>query len=487
MSLTSISDLTSTVTEAEICVLGAGPAGITCAVELSRRGHDVVMLEGGGLEPPDDPELDLYKGVVSGPRNYPLRASRLRYFGGTSGHWGGWCRPLDPIDFEAKPHIPHSGWPITRPDLERWYGPAHEWLQIDQVEYYDERPFPTPSALLPTAHGMRTKYFRFSPPTRFCETYLDAVGESKNLRCVLNATATHFDFDADGTVRLVKARSLDGHSITVEADKFVVALGGIESARFLLGCADQAPTAPWRDLNWLGRGFMDHAGWQMGSIIAKSGLQYRVTGTGAERIMPVLTIDDDVLRNNKLINCCLILQPLARIKGFDKAYGLNSWVGAGAGIDDVDGYRAALIWEPSPCSTSRISLSEKRDALGLRRLDLHWDFNDEDFKMLDASISHINLYLHLSHTGRLKLDKPVNPKNIAGRIGNGWHHMGTTRMSHDEKSGVVDRNCKIHGADNVFVAGSSVFPSVGFSNPTLTITALACRLAAHLSELSNRG
>ena len=129
-----------------------------------------------------------------------------------------------------------------------------------------------------------------------------------------------------------------------------------------------------------------------------------------------------------------------------------------------------------------MSLSDKRDALGMKRLDLYWDFNNTDFDMLDASISHINQYLHLAKAGRLKLDKPVNAKNIAGRIGNGWHHMGTTRMSDHLSAGVVDRHCKVHGSDNVYVAGSSVFPSVGFSNPTLTITALACRLAAHLSE-----
>ena len=123
----------------------------------------------------------------------------------------------------------------------------------------------------------------------------------------------------------------------------------------------------------------------------------------------------------------------------------------------------------------------------MKRLHLHWDFNDTDFHMLDAAISHINQYLHLAKVGRLKLDKPVTTKNIAGRIGNGWHHMGTTRMSDSQNNGVVDRHCKIHGSDNVYVAGSSVFPSVGFSNPTLTITALACRLAAHLSEQSSQG
>lgn len=103
----------------EVCIVGAGPAGITLALELAEKGVDVVLLEGGGMAPPEPEGLDLYRGEVSG-RQYPLRASRLRYFGGTSGHWGGWCRPLDEVDFAAKPNVEFSGWPITRTQLLPW-------------------------------------------------------------------------------------------------------------------------------------------------------------------------------------------------------------------------------------------------------------------------------------------------------------------------------------------------------------------------------
>ncbi len=481
MLFRSIADVPDSTLETDCCVIGAGPAGISCAIELAKLGKAVVLLEGGGLSPPDDEALDLYRGFVKGPRHYPLLPSRLRYFGGTSGHWGGWCRPLDPIDFATKAHIPHSGWPIDHATLSPWYGAAHRWLQIENANYYDEAPPDFVEHLLPPQHGFTTKYFRFSPPTRFGSTYLTSVAEQAALNCVLNATAIKLTCASDGTTTSVKAKSLDGHELNVRATHFVVAMGGIENARFLMSCADQDDSIPWQEVDWLGRGFMDHPGWSVGQILARADLRYRRFGKQPDSVMPVLTIDEAVLKRERLINCCVMLLPVPKISGIDNKYALNPWVTKKGKQADVGGYVASMIWEPSPCRTSRVTLSNQRDGLGVRRLNLHWDFNPSDFEMLDASISHLNRYLHLTHTGRLKLEKPVNKKTTAARIGNGWHHMGTTRMSAEPATGVVDEHCKIHQSPNVYVAGSSVFPSVGFSNPTLTITALSCRLAAHIA------
>jgi choline dehydrogenase-like flavoprotein len=381
----------------------------------------------------------------------------------------------------AKAHIPHSGWPIRHETLFPWYADAHRWLQIDKPEYYEGVAPDFASQLLPSEYGVTTKYFRFSPPTRFGEVYLHDVSEQSQLHCVLNATAVQLSCASDGRATSLTARSLDGEELTVRAEQFVVAMGGIENARFLLACADENKSIPWQTADWLGRGFMDHAGWQVGQVLARADLRYQQFGAQPDLVMPVLAIEEELLATEGLINCCLMLKPVPKITGIDSAYALNPWVTKQQSEDQIGGYRASIIWEPSPCRTSRITLSDRRDSLGVRRLNLHWDFNANDFKMLDASISHLNRYLHLTHSGRLKLEKPVNQKTMTARIGNGWHHMGTTRMSANTETGVVDEHCRIHQSPNVYVAGSSVFPSVGFSNPTLTITALACRLAAHLA------
>ena len=463
----------------EVCILGAGPAGITLALELAEKGVDVVLLEGGGMAPPEPEGLDLYRGEVSG-RQYPLRASRLRYFGGTSGHWGGWCRPLDEVDFAAKPNVEFSGWPITRTQLLPWYGAAHRWLQIDSDEYFTDKPAPFGNALLPETAGVTNRYFRFSPPTRFGAEYQQAISDSKQITCLLGANAAGIERNESGEITAVTARSLSGKTLEVRASATVLAMGGIENARFLLNSEQGGGPAIGNHSDWLGRSFMDHSGWSPGALIAPTGLKYDRFSHEGSPVMPVLSIEDKLLLERDLINCCGRLLPMAFADDIESTYFQNAWFSGSKLLEKVDTYRLQLIFEPSPCRDSRVTLSDDRDAIGLRRTHLHWAFNQADFARLKRSIELFSNYFGVTGLGRLKLTKPVNQQNSTGRIGNGWHHMGTTRMSAQAASGVVDENCRVHDTQNLYVAGSSVFPSVGFSNPTLTIVALACRLAQHL-------
>jgi choline dehydrogenase-like flavoprotein len=479
--LDSLDQLSESVVEADVCVVGAGPAGITLALSLAELGHEVVLLEGGGLAPPGPDELDLYAGKVSG-RQYPLRASRLRYFGGTTGHWGGWCRPLDEIDFASKPHIPFSGWPIGRSELIPWYAQAHEWLEIPASDYFEVQTPPFASNLLPSTLGLITRYFRFSPPTRYGTTYRERVVEHSRIRCYLGANVTALERSGEGRIKSVIAHSLRGKRLEVRPRFVVLGMGGIENARFLLNTDERKDAAIGNHSDWLGRGFMDHPGWSPGTVISQENLAYHQFTHEDHMVMPVLGIADDVLMSEPLVNCCGILHPVSFDDGIEKDYFRNPWVGSLGTAGEVASYRLQLIFEPSPCRESRVEVADERDALGLRRTRLHWTFNDYDFDMLKRSIRLINAYLGQTGTGRLKLTKPVDDSNVRDRIGTGLHHMGTTRMSADPADGVVDADCRVHGFDNLFVAGSSVFPTVGFSNPTLTIVALACRMADTIDQ-----
>lgn len=476
-----LDQLEETVLETDVCIAGAGPAGISLALELADRGHEVLLLEGGGLAPPGAEELDLYKGVVSG-RNYPLQTSRLRYFGGTTGHWGGWCRPLDEVDFKAKPHIPFSGWPLARAELGPWYEEAHKWLEIPTTEYFEDRDPPFSANLLPTTRGLTTRFFRFSPPTRFGLVYRQRIADHPRVRCLLGANATALEHLSGSRVTGLTAVSLEGKKVEVRSRYAVLALGGIENARFLLNTDEEAVAAIGNHSDWLGRGFMDHPGWSPGTVVSQDKLAYQQFTHEGERVMPVLGISDDVLLSERVINCCGIFHPISFDDGIEKSYFGNPWFGGFESTAEISSYRLQLIFEPSPCRESRVSLAAQRDALGLRRTRLHWTFNDYDFEMLDRSIGLINAYLGQTGLGRLRLKKPVNDKTMNGRIGTGLHHMGTTRMSADPADGVVDADCRVHGVDNLFVAGSSVLPTVGFSNPTLTIIALTCRMADRIDE-----
>src|SRR5882762_922857 len=103
----------NTVIEGDLCIIGAGAAGISMALEWINTSYKIILLEGGGFEYEDQMQ-DLYSGKNTGQRYFPMKAIRLHYFGGTTGHWAGFCSPFDPIDFEKREWVAHSGWPITK-------------------------------------------------------------------------------------------------------------------------------------------------------------------------------------------------------------------------------------------------------------------------------------------------------------------------------------------------------------------------------------
>src|SRR5215210_437567 len=128
-----------TVMRADCCVIGSGAAGITIARELARTRASVVLLESGGFD--FDPRTQaLNAGDIVGERLDPvnplrLQDTRLRYFGGTTNHWAGYCRPFEPGDLERRDHVPDSGWPFGRAELDPWYRLAHDVIQIGPFEY----------------------------------------------------------------------------------------------------------------------------------------------------------------------------------------------------------------------------------------------------------------------------------------------------------------------------------------------------------------
>ena len=482
--LAPIDEIPERVFETDVCIAGGGPAGITLALALAKSGTNVVLLEGGGLAPPTPEEKSLYSGASSG-RSYPLSMSRLRYFGGSSGHWGGWVRPLDKIDFARKPHIQHSGWPIDRSDMTEWYNQAHTWLEIPSSEYFEDQEPPFQEKLLSAKHGIVNRFFRFSPPTRYGSRYLEDVTSSKNLTCLLGANLTKLHTQ-NQKIESVTAVSLSGKEIEVRARYTVLATGGIENARILLNTAEHSKDAIGNHSDWLGRNFMDHPGWSPGRVISKSDLSYYRFDYDGVAAMPALGIADEVLMSEKTLNCCGFLHPVGFDKDIQKQYFRNPWFNELRGAEDIASYRLQLIFEPSPTRDSRLTLTNETDSLGIRKVDLHWAIDDSDFDMLARSIDRITEFFGVSGSGRMKLLKPVNNETRKARLGNGMHHMGTTRMSESANDGVVDINCAVHGMENLYIAGSSVFPTAGFSNPTLTIVALSCRMAAHLTQKLDR-
>ena len=180
--------------ETDVCIVGAGAAGITLARAFDNGSTSVFLLESGGFESEAETQ-SLYEGVNTGTivrEDDPyLAGTRVRAFGGTTNVWGGWCAPLNAIDFDRRPGIAHSGWPFSRADLDPWYSRAARVLEIP---HYDEDPVERAAAIGPTlladSERFDTQFFRFSPPTYFGVRYLEGLVRSQKLSVFLHANVT---------------------------------------------------------------------------------------------------------------------------------------------------------------------------------------------------------------------------------------------------------------------------------------------------------
>ena len=267
----------------DVCICGAGVAGITLALHLSRTLR-VALLEGGGLDYSEDSQ-SLYEGQSIGQEYFDLTATRLRYFGGTSNHWAGWCVPLDTHDFERKPYAHLSGWPISRADLDPYLEAAASILDLDAgfAEGASDSPDDIGNAIRPE-HGLRRVGYRWSPPTRFAEKYGAEIRASRNIFCFLNANLVDLTLD-DGLTRLQKAeiRDQSGRAFSVRARLFVLAAGGLETPRILLNCNRQIEKGIGNGRDLVGRYFAEHPNKIVGEFILEDGPRAFLTRNWGER------------------------------------------------------------------------------------------------------------------------------------------------------------------------------------------------------------
>ncbi len=303
--------------ECDLCIIGAGAAGITIARELAGTRLRVCLLESGGLEP-DQATQELTEGESVGLPYYALSATRLRRFGGTTNHWAGTCHPLDEIDFETRPWVRDSGWPLTRSELEPFYRRAHEICQLGPY-HYDPAAWTTARdrALDLDARVLRTGVSLGSPPTRFGRVYRADIEHAGNVRTYLFANAVELEF-APGSERIARVRvaCLTGNRLSVRARCYVLAAGGIENARLLLASDRRRRDGPGDRYDLVGRHFMDHPAVIGGVFLPiprrpALGLYRSARAGGAPRLgFPQPT--PDLQRREGLLNLRVFLEPASR-------------------------------------------------------------------------------------------------------------------------------------------------------------------------------
>jgi choline dehydrogenase-like flavoprotein len=517
--------------EAEVCIIGGGVAGITLALEFGKRGIRTCLLESGGFRP-DRATRDLYRGENIGLPYRFADGSRSRFLGGSSYCWGGECRPLDELDFARRDWVPYSGWPFAKSELQPYYDRSQDVLKIGpnrfDTEFWVAAIGRSDVQRIPlVTNEVVDAVSQFCPFLQFGRFHRNDLAESKDVTVFLYANVIDIETDADGQkVKSVKVATLTGRTAQVMARVFVLAAGGIENARLLLVSNKNHPAGLGNDNDLVGRFFMDHAQIYSGQLRFRTPADYKLyndkysyhneaMSAHGTCVAAQLMLAPNVQAREKLLQAqvwfssifCGELSdaadalirirrrmihgaPPGRSLGQDLltllAHPVNSAGFVAARYirhsSLVRGFRFHVTVEPAPDPESRITLSEQRDQLGMRRVRVRWHLNSLVKRTFDRTLALIARELSLAGVADVLLDPPIGdgewPDTFCDE--GTWHHMGTTRMDDSPKLGVVDRHCRVHGVENLYVSGSSVFPTAGGNYPTMTIVALALRLSDHI-------
>lgn len=495
--------------EGDLCIVGAGAAGISMALQWIGKPYKVILLEGGGFEY-EAAMQDLYKGRTTGQPYFTLESSRLHYFGGSTGHWAGYCSTFDPIDFKERSWVPHSGWPITLADLDPYYPTAHNILELGHYSYdpaYWLQQDPSLKALELDNSVVWNKIWQFSPPTRFGTKYRDAIVKAPNIHLYTYANVTGIDANENASsIRELTVKNLAGKQHTVRAKKFVLACCAIQNARLLLASNTQSPKGLGNDHDLVGRYFMEHLEIPSAELhlpVARS-LKFYELRFFHTKMRAELALSEQQQQQLQILNGTAALTPKEsnqppttpaapdtatiapdeHLKGWERSE--KYYKEGQIPPPEFKPYKVYELYtrmEQSPNPSSRITLDTAKDALGVPCAMLHWQLTPLERTSIRKLYEVIGAQAGKANIGRVRmLEWLHNEQDSAwpSQLGGGWHHMGTTRMHDNPKQGVTDRNCKVHGINNLYIAGSSCFTTAGTANPTLTLIALTLRLSAHL-------
>jgi choline dehydrogenase-like flavoprotein len=534
--------------EVDLCVIGAGPAGIAIAREFLNTTVTVCVLESGGMDAEANSQL-LCEGISIGHASFNAATCRLRAFGGSTNVWGGGCIPLSRLDFEARHWVPHSGWPLRYEQLEPFYSRARSLFKIDE-HGFNEGSFSTPPARKPPAfdeNKLINRNFVLSP-VYFAETYGEDLRRAPNVQVFLHVNALELEScPAARSVMQVQVSSLHGQRGIVRAKQYVLASGGIENARLLLLSDSVATAGLGNDHDLVGRYFMDHPSGILGTLTTGAPEQVtraynRKGGKGIAPAFPELCLSEPAQREHQLLSGRVrpiavegpvprgvralrdlrkamrkpsrddsmalegkintatpgtadgeVPQPTARRMG-SLALELGTGLGdiaramqrkrAGKPVVETERVDVVGFFEQAPNPDSRITLGQETDALGQRKARIDWRLTSLDWHTYRTAASVFGAELARACNGRFELQPWLaNGRDESPQIQGTAHHIGTTRMAEHPRQGVVDLNSRVHGMSNLYIAGSSVFPTGGWAFPTFTLVSMSLRLADHLRPL----
>lgn len=507
---------------AEICIVGAGAAGLILAAELVRQGRTVLLLESGGSGAEPAPQSLNHCSYTGQPRRNAA-SGRYRALGGTTTLWGGQILDLDEEDFLERSWAPGSGWPFVKAELDPYYQRAIEMEGLGDACRTDREIWQRIRVPAPNMGDAFEPYFtRWCPEPNFARLFRNTI-ESPLLCVALHATATTFLLSENGSrVGGVECITPQGKKYIFSADHYALCLGTIESSRFLLQPLHSEQTPPWNCNGLVGRHFQSHIDLDIAQIpspaaanlrpwfanVYRNGYKYHPKirlSPAVQRTRQVLNIagavtcrldkrEEAELRRVKSAARHAVHGRFGQIRGSDLSLALRylpTVAGLGCGYlkhraywPKNSSFHLRVHCEQAPLSESHIGLTNTRDATGMYEANLDWQVSPLEWETIRCFTEQArDGFQKLGVAGLETIPELAREDGFRGMTFDASHHdMGGTRMAINAAHGVVDPNLKLHGLANAYVCSASVFPCSGFSNPTHTLIALAIRLAEHLGH-----
>ncbi len=511
--------------ETEICIIGSGAAGLTVAREFFGTATRVTVIESGGhgFERAADA---LNAGQSIGLHFNGLTAGRRRQVGGATNIWGGVCVELDDSDFAYRSWIAGSGWPFTKAEVSPFYARARSLLALQAQDRLtsDWRDL---GQHVPAFDPARVRYSiaATTPVSDLGKALRRELHAAPNVTLIVHATVTELLTNATGTaMQSVELQSVEGKRGHLRARTFILCCGGIENARLLLLSRSAHRTGLGNGYDLVGRHLTDHSLSCSGRIVPAAGLalqpMFRSLRRNGASVRPRLALAPELAARAGVLNCMAQVHFDYREDGaFAAAMELRKAVRFRRKPDNlrrsirrvardpfilakmaVDRYlrgrhpadgalelRLECISEQSPNAGSRVTLARERDRFGLPQPCVDWRTDDIERRTIETMTTAAAAEFARLGLGSIEPESWLSDtRRWQDQLVDGYHHLGTTRMAASPRQGVVDADGNVHGVAGLYIAGSSIFPPAGYANSTLTIVALAIRLADHLKRTAHR-
>jgi choline dehydrogenase-like flavoprotein len=534
------------ILQSDICIVGAGAAGISLALQFEHGPQNILVLESGGRRSHSASQA-LNRGSLAGTLPHPPpHRFRRRGFGGATAIWGGRCVPFDPIDFAHRPWMPGTPWPIAYEALLPYYEHAAKLCEIGDFDFAAKSGFRPVLPGFRQGHFTQTSMERFSCPTHFGARYGARLEAATNITVLLHATVLEIRTTSDGcAASSLSVATLAGRRFTVQAKSFVLATGGLEVPRLLLASRDHQPQGIGNASGLVGRCYMTHLAGTIGAVVLPPQtpapfLGYEVSDDGVYcRRRFALTPDSqhalrcgnaiarlhhprlsDPAHRSGALSAVQLAKPLVSFEyrtrlgtltGREMLGHLRNLAQDFSGATRFAGhwlsrhclatrkypslavsprqgpYSLDLHAEQAANPQSRITLGQDRDALGVQKINIDWRCTDTDTHTLRSALAALSEDFAKSGCAALLYDPAELETMILREGAYGGHHIGTARMAASPRDGVVDSSCRVFGMRNLFIAGSAIFSTSSQANPTLTLVALALRLADELKKTVAHG